>query len=68
MGKKNLCGLTSDEISDFIGPDRYSAAHAVAISNSIYKKRISDIEQISKIPRRLKEELMTISVCGIIGR
>ena len=65
MGKKNLCGLTSDEISDFIGPDRYSAAHAVAISNSIYKKRISDIEQISKIPRRLKEELMTIAVCGI---
>ena len=65
MGKKNLCGLTSDEISDFIGSDRYSAAHAVTISNSIYKKRISDIAQIAKIPRLLKEELLNNAVSGI---
>jgi len=65
MGKKNLCGLTTDEISDFIGSDRYSATHAVTISNSIYKKKISDIEQIAKIPRLLKEELINSAVSGI---
>jgi 23S rRNA (adenine2503-C2)-methyltransferase len=65
MVKKSLCGLTSDEISDFIGSERYNSAHAASISNSIYKKRISDIAQIAKIPRLLKEELMNIAVSGI---
>ncbi|HEX7494489.1 MAG TPA: 23S rRNA (adenine(2503)-C(2))-methyltransferase RlmN [Bacteroidales bacterium] len=65
MGKMNLCGLTSDEISDFIGSGRYSAVHAVSISNSIYKRRISDIAKIEKIPRLLREELMNVAVSGI---
>ncbi len=65
MGKKSLCGMTSDEISDFIGPGRYSTAHAVSISNSIYKKRISGIVQMERIPRLLKESLMSIAVSGI---
>jgi 23S rRNA (adenine2503-C2)-methyltransferase len=65
MEKRNLCGLTSDEISDFIGAGRYSAAHAVSISNNIYKKRISNIAKIERIPRLLKEQLMSIAVSGI---
>jgi 23S rRNA (adenine2503-C2)-methyltransferase len=65
MGKKNLCGLTNDEISDFIGSGRYNSVHAVSISNSIYKKRISDIVQIERIPRLLKEKIMNNAVSGI---
>ena len=65
MVKKSLCGLTSGEIFDLIGSSGFTAAHAVSISNSIYKKRISDIAQIAKIPRLLKEELMNIAVSGI---
>jgi 23S rRNA (adenine2503-C2)-methyltransferase len=65
MEKKNLCGMTSDEISDFIGSGKCNSHHAVSISNSVYKKRISDIEHIVKIPRRLKEELINIAVSGI---
>ena len=40
MVKKNLCGLTADEIFDLIEPSGFTHAHAVSISNSIYKKRI----------------------------
>ena len=65
MVKKSLCGLTSGEIFDFIGSSGFTAAHAVSISNGIYKKRISDISQIAKIPRRLREELLNVAVSGI---
>ena len=65
MVKKSLCGLTADEIFDLIGTSGFTAAHAVSITNSIYKKSISDISQILKIPNRLKEELFNIAVSGI---
>ena len=65
MVKKSLCGLTADEIFDLIGPSGFTAAHAVSITNSIYKKSISDISQILKIPKRLKEELFNIAVSGV---
>lgn len=65
MVKKSLCGLTADEIFDLIGPLGFTAAHAVTISNSIYKKRISDISHIAKIPKRLTNELLNIANGGI---
>ena len=65
MVKKSLCGLTSGEIFDFIGSSGFTAVHATTISNSIYKKRISDIAQLAKIPRRLKEVLLNIAISGI---
>jgi 23S rRNA (adenine2503-C2)-methyltransferase len=65
MVKKSLCGLTADEIFDLIGPLNFTSSHAVSISNSIYKKCISDISQIAKIPYRLKEELFNIAITGI---
>lgn len=65
MVKKSLCGLTSDEILELIGPSGFTAAHAVAISNSIYKKSISDLSHIAKIPSRLKEELHSLAISGI---
>jgi len=66
MVKESLCGLTSDEIFDYIGSSGFTAAHANSISNSIYKKRIADISKIAKIPHRLKEELINTAVSGFI--
>ena len=43
----------------------FSFAHAVYISNCIYKKRISDISKFEHIPRQLKEKLLKISESGI---
>jgi len=65
MVKKSLCGLTADEIFDLIGPLNFTSSHAVSISNSIYKKGISNISEIVKIPYRLKEELFNIAATGI---
>lgn len=65
MIKTILCGLTADEIYDFIEPMGYSHLHAVLISNSIYKKSISDIYGFPKIPLRLKERLVELASCGI---
>ena len=65
MVKKSLCGLTADEIFDLIRPLNFTSSHAVSISNSIYKKRISNISEMVKIPYRLKEELYNIAATGI---
>ena len=65
MVKKSLCGLTADEIFDLIRPLNFTSSHAVSISNSIYKKGISNISEIVKIPYRLKEELFNIAATGI---
>jgi 23S rRNA (adenine2503-C2)-methyltransferase len=65
MVKMNLCGLTSNEIFGLIGQTGFSIDHAVAISNAIYKKRISDISKFPKIPKRLNEELELIANAGV---
>jgi 23S rRNA (adenine2503-C2)-methyltransferase len=64
MVKESLCGLTAEEIFEFIGPE-FTSAHSVSIANSIYKKGISEISEITKIPFKLKEKLMEISSAGI---
>jgi 23S rRNA (adenine2503-C2)-methyltransferase len=64
MVKKNLCGLTSDEIYDLIRSSGYNVAHAVSISNGIYKKRASEFSKIM-IPLQLRNELMNIAESGI---
>jgi len=65
MINMTLCGLTADEIYEFIRPLGFDVSHAVYISNSIYKKKISDISKISKIPSKLREELCKHSKSGI---
>jgi 23S rRNA (adenine2503-C2)-methyltransferase len=65
MVKKSLCGLTADEIHDLIKASGFTAAHAVSISNSIYKKSIADISHIVKIPTKLKKELLNTAISGI---
>jgi 23S rRNA (adenine2503-C2)-methyltransferase len=65
MIKTGLCGLTADEIYDLIEPMGYLYLHAVSISNSIYKKSISDIHEFQKIPLKLKEKLVEFASSGI---
>ncbi|MCX6325926.1 MAG: 23S rRNA (adenine(2503)-C(2))-methyltransferase RlmN [Bacteroidia bacterium] len=65
MDKMSLCGMTADEIFRLIEPSGFTLSHAVSISNSIYKKRTSEISQITKIPRKLKDELAVIAGSGI---
>jgi 23S rRNA (adenine2503-C2)-methyltransferase len=65
MVKVNLCGLTANEIFDLIRHSGFTINHAVAISNDIYKKGITEISKISKIPKKLKNELDTIANTGI---
>jgi 23S rRNA (adenine2503-C2)-methyltransferase len=65
MIKKSLCGLTSDEIFQTIGPHGFTADHAVSVSNNIYKKRIREISAFIKIPGKLKETLASEYCSGI---
>lgn len=65
MVKLSLCGSTPDEIFSLIKPAGFTAAHSVLISNGIYKKSISDITMIPKIPFRLKQVLLDKAVSGI---
>jgi len=65
MVKKILCGLTSSEIEGLIEPLGFKKSHALKISNSIYKKGISDINKIPGIPKKLKVLLSEIAVTGL---
>ncbi|MCX6321734.1 MAG: 23S rRNA (adenine(2503)-C(2))-methyltransferase RlmN [Bacteroidia bacterium] len=65
MVKKSLCGLSAEEIFSLIGPSGFTLSHAVSISNSIYKKSTGEISQITKIPKKLKEELASDTYIGI---
>jgi 23S rRNA (adenine2503-C2)-methyltransferase len=65
MVKKNLCGLTSDEIFYLISPSGFTLSHADAIANSIYKKRTIDISHIIKVPLTLRKALTTDTCIGI---
>jgi 23S rRNA (adenine2503-C2)-methyltransferase len=65
MSENNLCGLTDEEIFRIIKPYGFTSAHAVSISNGIYKKRITDISQINKIPKKLKTFLESNTRTGI---
>jgi 23S rRNA (adenine2503-C2)-methyltransferase len=62
MIKRNLCGMTAEEVRDFAGCD-YS--QALSITNSLYKKRINDISLYLSIPKRIREKLTSISNPGI---
>jgi 23S rRNA (adenine2503-C2)-methyltransferase len=64
MIKKNLCGLTANDIFSLIEPSGFTLSHAVSISNSIYKKGACEILQITKISKKLKDDLATYTRIG----
>ena len=67
MIKKSLCGLTLEEIFNLISSSGYTRAHALTISNSIYKKNAFEFSMIPGIPRKLKEKLYEYAFTGIIN-
>jgi 23S rRNA (adenine2503-C2)-methyltransferase len=66
MGKEFLCGLSFNEIFSLISPFGFSGSNAVSITNCLYKKRISEISQFTKIPNKLKETLITKTSVGVL--
>ena len=65
MTKVRLCGLTADEISELIVAEGYETVHAVAIANSVYKKRTGSISQIKGVSKKLMHFLQEIAETGI---
>ena len=61
----SICGLTAEEIFILVTLWGYKMSHAVSISNSVYKKRINDFSHITNIPKKLKEELKSVSYPGL---
>jgi 23S rRNA (adenine2503-C2)-methyltransferase len=65
MVKKTLCGLSADEINQIIGPRGFTAKHSFLVASGIYKKRVTGIPQIPKIPKKLIAELEMNTCAGI---
>ena len=64
MNKEKLCGLDIEEIFSLIEPHGYAHHHAVSIANGIYKKRVTEISMLGKIPGKLRDLLMELSDTG----
>jgi 23S rRNA (adenine2503-C2)-methyltransferase len=67
MVMKILCGLTSDEIFDLIEPYGYSRKDAVAISNNLYKRGVTELSGFKGVSKKLRNQLGTDAVTGIIS-
>ncbi len=65
MVRKILCGMTYRELSDITDRMGFNESHINSVLNGIYKKRISDISLINKIPKKLKIQLSEIADIGI---
>ena len=66
MSPISLCGLTPDEIISASTDAGIEFRHAVRVSNLIYKKRISDMEDFTDIPKAFRNLLMTSFCSGIM--
>jgi len=65
MKKKSLCGLSVDDLFNLIGPSGFTRVQAVTVLNSIYKKSITEISQIQKTSKILKNYLINNADTGI---
>ncbi len=59
MVRKNLCGLTLNELFNLIEHPDFKVSHALSLANNIYKKRNPAIAQIPNIPKKLKTLLQS---------
>lgn len=66
MEKRVICGLSANEILDFIGPAGYTLSHSLNVTANIYKKRIDDFSVITGIPKKLKDYLTLYANTGIM--
>jgi len=64
MIKKNICGLTVEEIFMLIQAEGYTYNQAVMAAKGVYRKRITDLSQIKGIPKSLVVYLNTVADTG----
>jgi 23S rRNA (adenine2503-C2)-methyltransferase len=62
---EKLCGMTNDELFHIICVNGFDKNHSAKVLSAVYRKRMSDILQISGIPKKLKELLISDFVSGI---
>lgn len=67
MQEKSLCGMTPAGIHDLIRPAGFSQSHASSIAKGFYRKKISIIQNIPDIPKKLKDFLAENLLPGISG-
>lgn len=65
MGRKEMCGLSAEEMYNVIKDEGFSHEHAVILANAIYKKGTSNFSGLSKIPKKLMEYLSSCSETGV---
>ena len=65
MEPKSLCGLTADELYELIRPYDFSYSNALSVLNNLYRKRSAEISEFMKIPKKLKEMLISTSWSGM---
>jgi len=65
MIKKRLCGLTASEISGLIQPGGFDHSAAIKVANNIYKKRITNLPDLTGISKKLISFLESNSETGI---
>ena len=59
-----LCGLTSDDLYEFISQSGFDRTHVAKVLLGIYRKGIKNISKISDIPKALKELLLSYFITG----
>lgn len=61
----NLIGLSLEEIAQHIESMGTYSAHSLYVSNTIYKKRITEFPEFIKIPKSLRDKLSAAYEVGI---
>jgi 23S rRNA (adenine2503-C2)-methyltransferase len=67
MIRRNLLGMTAEDILALISPSGYKLSDAVSIAVNIYKKRITEISELPKTGKSLKELLMASATVGFFS-
>lgn len=62
-----LCGMTPDEILTHAGRNSGTLRDAVSAANSLYKRRISNIEEFPGLPKAFRKELLKSSETGFFS-
>lgn len=65
MNSAPFCGMTVDEIYNFIKKYDFKSAYAVKAATSFYRKRVSDFAEMSDIPKSLKKLLSQNFTAGL---
>lgn len=65
MNKTSLCGLSVEEIFKIIQPGGFTRAHALKISNLIYKRGARDLSAANGLSGKLRNFLSQISQTGL---